>query len=278
MKNKYLIVLFVVGLLWSSRNLFAAETNDTIIADFTNVVAKINAKLDAGKIHEADLADNLKELDALVAKHKEAQPEDLAQIFLVKAQLYSDVFDEPEKALELYQQIKHDFPTVQIGGNTDEAISGLEKVVTQWKIWHSLAVGTTFPDFNEKDVDGKPLSLAGHKGKVVLIDFWATWCPPCVAELPNVLKTYKEYHNQGFEIVGVSLDNDQQKLDNFLKEKGITWQQSCDGQGWTGKLVVKYGVYRLPSTALLDGQGIIIGKDLHGEELEQAVAKALPKK
>ncbi len=110
MKYKYLIVFFVVGLLLSSRNLLAEDTNDTTIADLTNLVASINAKLEAGKRHEADFADNFGELDALMAKHKGAKPEDLAQILLVKAQLYSDPYslDEPEKALELFQQIKHD--------------------------------------------------------------------------------------------------------------------------------------------------------------------------
>jgi peroxiredoxin len=279
-KHKYLTGLLVAALLLYSRTLFAAETNDTTIADLTNLVAKINIKLEAGKRQEADFADNLKEFDVLLAKHKGAKPEDLAQILFVEAQLYSDVYslDEPEKALSLFKRIKHEFPTVQIDGNTDEAISGLEAVVAQWKIWHSLAVGTKFPDFTTTNIIGKPLSAGDYKGKVVLIDFWATWCPPCQAELPDLLKTYQACHDQGFEIIGVSLDDNLQKLESFLKDKGITWPQSCDGQGWTGRLVAQYGVYRLPSTALINGQGIIIGKDLHGEELERAVANAVAKK
>jgi peroxiredoxin len=278
MKHKYWIALFVLGLMLSGHNLFAAETNDTTIADLTNLVAKINPKLDAGKTHEADYVDNFRELDALMVKHKGASPEDLAQILLVKAQLYSDVLDEPEKSLEVYQQVKHDFPTVQIDGNTDEAIAGLEAVVAQWKIWHSLAMGTKFPDFTATNIAGQPLSLAEYKGNLVLIDFWATWCPPCRAELPNLLKTYSKYHSRGFEIIGVSLDANQQKLVAFTKDMNMPWPQTCDGQGWAGKLVAQYGVYRLPSTVLLNGQEIIIGQDLHGDELEKAVANALEKK
>ncbi|HLX95844.1 MAG TPA: TlpA disulfide reductase family protein [Verrucomicrobiae bacterium] len=278
MKYKYWIALFVAGLLWSGQNLLAAETNDTTIADLTNLVAKINAKLDAGKTHEADFADNLRELDALMVKHNGARPEDLAQILLVKAQLDSDVFDEPEKALQLYLQIKHDFPAVQIGGNTDEAIASSEAVVAQWRIWHSLAMGTKLPDFTTTNIAGEPLSLADYKGKLVLIDFWATWCPPCRAELPNLLSVYSKYHSQGFEIIGVSLDDNQQKLLAFTKNMNMLWPQTCDGQGWAGKLVAQYGVYRLPSTVLLNGQGIIIGRDLRGEELEQALVRTLAKK
>jgi thiol-disulfide isomerase/thioredoxin len=127
---------------------------------------------------------------------------------------------------------------------------------------------------------GKPLSIANYKGKVVLLDFWATWCPPCRAELPNVLKTYKEYHAQGFEIIGISLDRDQdrEKLTSFLEEKNMTWPQFFDGNYWKNKLAVKYGVNSIPATYLLDGQGTIIGKDLRGEELDKAVAKAVAKK
>jgi peroxiredoxin len=146
------------------------------------------------------------------------------------------------------------------------------------KIQSTLNVGAKFPDFNEKDVDGKTLSIADHKGKVVLIDFWATWCPPCRAEIPNVVATYKKYHGQGFEIIGVSLDDDHEKLSAFTKKMNMPWLQFFDGQGWSNKLAVKYGIEAIPATFLLDGNGMIIAKDLRGEELEQAVARALAKK
>jgi len=277
--NKYLTGILSVALWLCAQNFVAAQTvtNDTTIDDLTNLVARINAKIAAGKTQEADFSDNLKEFDALVAKHKGAQPEELAQVLFMKAKLYNEVLEEPGPALELYKQIKRDYPTIQIGGNTDQAIKDLEAIVTRWNIWHTLTVGTKFPDFTATNLVGKPLSLGDYKGKVVLVDFWATWCLPCQAQLPYLLKTYSKYHGRGFEIVGVSLDDDQQKLLTFARHVGMTWPQTCDGQGMDGKLPGQYGIYQIPNTFLLNGQGIIIGKELRGDALELAVSNALPR-
>jgi hypothetical protein len=92
-----------------------------------------------------------------------------------------------------------------------------------------------------------------------------------------VIATYKKYHDQGFEIVGVSLDKDKDALSSVLKDKGMTWPQYFDGQFWDNKLAVQYGIHEIPSNFLLDGAGNILGKQLRGPELDQAVATALKK-
>jgi peroxiredoxin len=242
------------------------------------LVAKVNAKAQKDKKTEADFADELKEFDAVLAEHKDEKTDVVAQIALMKAVLYAQVLDNPEKAAELVKQLKRDFPDTQQGKNADEVLTNLKQQAEAKKIKSELVEGAKFPDFDEKDVAGKPLSVANYKGNVVLVDFWATWCGPCVGELPNVIKAYEKHHAKGFEIIGISLDQDEKKLKNFTNDRKMTWQQYFDGKGWGNKLAAKYGVQSIPATYLLDREGKIIGKDLRGAALEEAVATALAKK
>jgi thiol-disulfide isomerase/thioredoxin len=123
-------------------------------------------------------------------------------------------------------------------------------------------------------VDGREVDVSKLQGKVVLIDFWATWCGPCVAELPNVLKAYKELHPKGFEIVGISLDSDKAKLEGFVKEKGMEWPQFFDGRGWQNEISSKYGINSIPAMWLLNKKGMVVSTNARGT-LEETVTKLL---
>ena len=243
------------------------------------VVQQVQTKIKAGMTHEPDFKDELNSLDTLLASEKGAKTDDAALVLFMKAQLYLEVIKDSDKGAALIKQIKADYPDTKYGKNADKILAGIAQHEVSQKIQASLAVGAVFPDFSETDLNDQPLSVASLKGKVVLVDFWATWCPPCRAELPNVIKTYQKHHSEGFEIIGVSLDSDRAKLDAFLKQQdGMTWPQYFDGQGWGNKLAAKYGVEAIPFALLIGPDGKIIGKELRGEELEEAVTAALAKK
>ena len=277
MKTRILIPIVLTTLLAPCFCSRAAEAS-TAADELKALVRKIQTELKEGKTNETDLANELKEFDTLVAKHKDEKTDDAAQILLMKAMLYLEVFDKPEKGVEIVKQMKQDFPETHPGKQADEILDNIKRQAEAKKIRAELVPGAKFPDFDEKDLAGKPLSIANYKGKIVLLDFWATWCGPCVHELPNVIKTYEKHHDKGFEIIGISLDNDEQKLKSFLKEKNMTWQQYFDGKGWGNKLGAKYGVQSIPATYLLDREGKIIGQNLRAEALETAVTAALDKK
>jgi peroxiredoxin len=131
-------------------------------------------------------------------------------------------------------------------------------------------VGQIATDFDVTDLNGKPLSLAQFQGKVVLLDFWATWCPPCIAEMPNVKRTYEKYKNQKFQIIGISLDRGKAPLEAYIEKEGITWPQYYDNSRQISNM---YQVQAIPSTFLIDADGIIRKTNLRGGALETAVAQ-----
>ena len=129
-------------------------------------------------------------------------------------------------------------------------------------------------DIKFASVDGRDVDVAKMQGKVVLVDFWATWCGPCVAEVPNVKKTYDELHPKGFEIVGISFDQDKGKLEDFVKKQGMTWPQYFDGEGWGNKFGKQYGITGIPTMWLVDKEGNLRDMNARGG-LEEKVQKLL---
>lgn len=133
-------------------------------------------------------------------------------------------------------------------------------------------VGQVLPDFSSAvDLDGTPISLADYRGKVVLLDFWAVWCGPCLGEIPRIKAVYEKYHDKGFDVIGVSLDEDAAVLREFIKEQEIPWRQIFDGQKWAGHLVQQYGVRGIPAPFLIDREGKVISVKARGSLLDELV-------
>jgi len=125
-------------------------------------------------------------------------------------------------------------------------------------------------------LDGSAFDHAGLAGKVVLIDFWATWCGPCVAEIPRVRDAYDRYHERGFEVVGISLDEDRDALEAFVAEKQIPWPIILDARNDAGGLAARYGINAIPTMILVGRDGTVVSTDARGPRLEELLAEQFP--
>ena len=144
-----------------------------------------------------------------------------------------------------------------------------------------LKVGQKAIAFKVKDMAGKQVDFPGdYKGKLVMLDFWATWCVPCIEELPNLVKNYEKFHDKGFEVLGVSLDdkNAEAKIAKFTKDKNMPWRQIYDGKVWDAEVAGLYDVHGIPRGILVDGDtGKILAMDeeLYGPNLSETLEKVL---
>lgn len=183
----------------------------------------------------------------------------------------------------VYLNMKHDLSLDELKALRAKIDPNLNEhpYTKQWDEFIRLKdfkVGSMMPDFSLPDQNGKMIRLADYRGKYVFIDFWASWCGPCMKEMPNVVKLYKACKGKNFEILGISLDNKKDAWTAAIKKNGMKWPQLCDFLAWATAPAKACGVQAIPQTILIDPQGEVIALGLRGVELEKKIKEVLNKK
>jgi len=146
------------------------------------------------------------------------------------------------------------------------------------KIKTTVGVGKPAKDFTLELLNGEKFTLSAQKGKVVLVDFWATWCGPCRREIPNLKQYYTEFQNKNFEIIGISLDTKKESLDDYIAKEKLPWKITASLQGWKDETAKFYGVKSIPSYWLIDKKGLLRHFGLRQEKLKEAITQLVAEK
>jgi peroxiredoxin len=211
--------------------------------------------------------DAVSEVKSLLQTFVTRHPNSFISLLVLNELINSNTGVDISALAGLYKNLSEPVKKTNLGGHLGNQIQKASRT----------AIGAVALDFTQNDPNGKPIKLSDFRGKYVLIDFWASWCGPCRQENPNIVKAYAQFKNKNFEILGVSLDNPNAKTAwlNAIEKDKLTWPQVSDLQGWKNQVALLYGVESIPQNYLIDPKGVIIAKNLRGEELIRSLSNLL---
>ena len=230
----------------------------------TDVIIKLNNEF-RGKPKDEAYKKASDSVTALVAKNRQVRREFVEShlnsfmgmyhftYFVLDSKL-NPVTEEP-----LLARFSKELQASELGQQAKEKINAAKRRQT----------GIAATDFTQNDLNDKPFTLSSLRGKYVLVDFWASWCGPCRAENPNLVKAYQQLKSKNFEVVGVSLDQGKEAWAAAVEKDGLPWIHVCDMKGWKNEVATMYGISSVPQNLLIDPKGMIIGKNLRGEDLTE---------
>lgn len=209
----------------------------------------------------------IQEITAYRRKAIKEHPNTLTSAYIL-ADLLSSRAVSPTKLEEIYDSLSDDIKETFIGQELGHVIIPSKGV----------KVGDTAPDFTARNPGGTPVSLGevlDKKGQFTLVEFWASWCPNCQAEMPHLVKVYEEYHDKGLNIIGISIDNDKAEWEKAIEDFGMEWTQISNLNEWQDPIVREYGVQSIPTNYLLDKNGEVIAINLNSDALKEKLQETL---
>lgn len=186
----------------------------------------------------------------------------LLEVFMIENKVNKD------SIIDVYESFSNRIKVSDIGKNIADLLSQYE---------NPIEVGETAPDFTAPSINGSDITLSEEvsKNNVTLLDFWAAWCRPCRVENPNLVRLYKSYNKDGFDIIGVSLDRTKEQWEQAVEDDNLLWTQVSNLNFWNDPIARRYSIRAIPQSFLINKEGVVIGKNLRGNDLEESIKFAL---